>query len=137
MWGKKKEKRVTRIDSLVGQDTEIQGNLLFKGGLHVDGVIKGNVAALPDTDSVLTVSEQGTIEGEIHVPNVILNGHVKGDVHASEHVELAPQARITGNVYYKLIEMEMGAEVNGSLVHQQEVATAAIPATEPADDTNT
>ncbi len=116
MFGKK-NKRVTRIDSLVGQETEINGDIFFSGGLHIDGKVKGNVIANRDSTSVLTLSEQGRVEGEIHVPNVILNGHVEGNVHTSEHIELALNARINGNVYYNLIEMAMGAAVNGSLVH--------------------
>jgi len=67
---------------------------------------------------VLTVSEKGRIEGDVQVPNLELNGAVEGDVHASERVELASHAKVTGNVYYNLIEMAMGAEVNGNLVHR-------------------
>jgi len=66
------------------------------------------------------LSERGTIEGEVKVPNVVVNGSVIGDVHAAGHVELASQARVHGNVYYSLIEMAMGAEVNGKLMHQIE-----------------
>ncbi|MCK5091792.1 MAG: polymer-forming cytoskeletal protein, partial [Gammaproteobacteria bacterium] len=71
---------------------------------------------------VLTLSERGRIEGEVRVPHIILNGNIIGDVYASERIELAVQARVNGNVYYNLLEMVMGAEVNGSLVHRQEAA---------------
>ncbi len=119
MWGKSRKPRQTaQIDSLIGQNTEIQGDVIFSGGLHVDGTVKGSVIAAEGEDSVLTLSERGTIEGEVRVPNVVVNGRVIGDVHASGHGELAAQARIQGNVYYSLIEMAMGAEVNGNLVHR-------------------
>ena len=118
MWGNtKKPKQTAQIDSLIGQNTEINGDVIFSGGLHVDGKIKGNVISAEGDDSVLTLSERGTIEGEVKVPNVVVNGTVIGDVHALTHVELATQARVHGNVYYSLIEMAMGAEVNGNLVH--------------------
>ena len=121
MWSsKKKPKQTAQIDSLIGQNTEIKGDVVFSGGLHVDGVIKGGVIAEQGNDSVLTLSERGTIEGEVRVPNVVINGTVIGDVHASGHVELAAQAKVHGNVYYSLIEMAMGAEVNGNLVHRSE-----------------
>ena len=120
MWGKRKKKKFTRIDSLVGQHTRINGELKFTGGLHVDGTIRGNVIAEEDENSVLTVSDRGTIEGDVRVPYIILNGVVVGDVHARQHVELAASARVEGNVYYNLIEMAMGAEVNGQLVHTSE-----------------
>ncbi len=124
MWGQNKKPRQTaHIDSLIGQNTEIHGDIIFSGGLHVDGTIKGSVIAQTGEDSVLTLSERGTIEGEVKVPNVVINGSVIGDVHATGHVELAAQARIHGNVYYSLIEMAMGAEVNGKLMHQSEKGT--------------
>lgn len=122
MLGKSRKHKVGRIDTLIGQNTELQGDLTFSGGLHVDGKIVGNVIATEGTPSMLTLSEHGVIEGEVRVPNVILNGRVQGDVYAAERIELAPQARVTGNVYYNLLEMAMGAEVNGSLVHQVEGA---------------
>ncbi|MBS35826.1 MAG: cell shape determination protein CcmA [Thiotrichales bacterium] len=119
MWGRRKNKKVraSRIDSLIGRQTDTIGDVRFSGGLHVDGTIRGNVTAEEDTRSVLTVSEHGAIEGEVRVPNIVLNGSVVGDVYARERVELAANARVTGNVYYGLIEMAMGAEVNGNLVH--------------------
>jgi len=121
MWGNsKKPKQTAQIDSLIGQNTEIRGDVIFSGGLHVDGKVKGNVMSAAGDDSVLTLSERGVIEGEVKVPNVVVNGTVIGDVHALAHVELATQARVHGNVYYSLIEMAMGAEVNGNLVHTQE-----------------
>ena len=122
MWGNSKRK-VTRIDSLIGQNTEVRGDIIFRGGLHIDGKVEGNITALEDSDSVLTLSEQGSVKGEVRVPNVILNGKVTGNVYASEHVELALNARIVGNVYYNLIEMAMGAEVNGSLIRASDMSS--------------
>ncbi|WP_353571534.1 polymer-forming cytoskeletal protein [Candidatus Albibeggiatoa sp. nov. BB20] len=117
MWGNRRKKKVTQIDSLIGKDTVITGDVQFTGGLHIDGKVKGNIVAAEDSGSVLTLSEQGVIEGEVRVPNVILNGKVIGNVYVAENVELAVSARIFGNVYYNVIEMAMGAEVNGSLIH--------------------
>ncbi len=120
MWGNKRKRKTTRIDTLIGQHSEVLGDIKFSGGLHIDGTIKGNVIAERDSHSMLSLSEQGTIEGEVSVPFVVLNGVVIGDVHGGDHVELASKARVTGNVYYNLIEMAIGAEVNGKLVHMQD-----------------
>lgn len=117
MWGSTRKRRTTKIDTLIGQHSEVLGDIKFSGGLHIDGIIKGNVYAENDGHSMLSLSERGTIEGEVNVPFILLNGVVIGDVHSSEHVELSSKARITGNVYYNLIEMAIGAEVNGKLVH--------------------
>jgi cytoskeletal protein CcmA (bactofilin family) len=110
----------TRISTLVGTGSTLRGDLAFSGGLHIEGCIVGNVHAEENADAMLTLSEQGVIEGEVRVPTMVLNGTVNGDVHASGRIELASRARVNGDVYYKLIEMAMGAEVNGKLVHVTE-----------------
>lgn len=115
-----KKFKAPKIATVIGSGTTINGDVNFTGGLHVDGLICGNVQVDENGPSALTLSEQGKVEGDIRVPNVILNGTVVGDVYASERVELAPKARITGTVYYNLLEMSMGAEVNGQLIHSKD-----------------
>jgi cytoskeletal protein CcmA (bactofilin family) len=122
MFGKSKNKfRAPKISTVIGIGTEIHGDIHFISGLHVDGVIKGDVISDPqDQSATLTLSERGTIEGNVRVANVMLNGTVVGDVVASNRVELAPKARIVGTLTYALLEMSMGAEVNGKLIHAGE-----------------
>lgn len=126
MFGSKKKKNFSsaRIDTLIGQGTVIDGDLVFSGGLHVDGKIIGNVMAQEGSDAMLILSEYGCIKGEVKVPNMVLNGEIIGDVFGSERVELAAKSRINGSVYYNLIEMAIGAEVNGGLVHESSEALA-------------
>ena len=138
MFGKKK-RSPSRIDSLVGHQTVLTGDVSFSGGLHINGAVNGNVSAQQDAQATLTVSEQGSIQGEVRVPRIIMNGTVKGDVYASEHIELAAQARVEGDVHYKLIEMAMGAEVNGKLVrlpdpHRLPLALSHNPVHSDAED---
>ncbi len=137
MLRKSKKRKPSTVDSLIGQNSQIIGDFRFSGGLHIDGTVKGNVLADDDDHAMLTLSDRGTIEGEVKVPFIILNGVVKGDVHAREHVELASSARVEGNVYYRLIEMAMGAEVNGKLVRIPEDDSPPLAlshgAPEPAD----
>lgn len=117
----------TVVDTLIGRQTEILGDVRFSGGLHVDGKIKGKVGAdNSNKGASLSVSENGTVEGDVRVPNIVLNGRVTGDVYASERIHLAAKARVNGNVYYKILEMEAGAEINGQLV--KEGAEGAKPA---------
>jgi cytoskeletal protein CcmA (bactofilin family) len=122
---KRSRPKAHRIDTLIGAGTRIIGDVQFSGGLHVDGHIKGNVDAPPESGATLSVSDSGVIEGSVAVPNVILNGVVKGDILAHERVELGATARVAGNVYYALIEMEMGAEINGKLIHEPRNAAEA------------
>lgn len=141
MWGNKdsrnKKRKTVKIQTLIGQHTELRGDVHFSGGLHVDGTIKGNVVAQEGSGSMLTLSEHGTIEGEVKVQNIVLNGTVIGDVHAEERIELDACAKVTGNVYYHLIEMAIGAEVNGNLVHRGEGrrGKAAVPVLPGVEET--
>ena len=120
MWGNSGNKtKSAKVETLIGENTEFVGNVHFSGGLHLDGIVKGNVIADDDTQSVAIVSERGCIEGDVRVPRLLLNGQVIGDVYASERVELHKHARVNGNVYYNMLEMAMGAEINGNLVHRK------------------
>lgn len=120
MLGNKNTKPTGHYDTLISNKSEIRGDIRFSGGLHVDGIIKGNLLADDDSGAVLRISETGHVEGEIRVPNVIINGEVIGNVYASKHIELAKNANVSGDVHYVMMEMVMGAQVNGNLVHQGE-----------------
>lgn len=113
---KKHHRKASRIDTLIGENTHIKGDIHFSGGLRIDGKVTGNVIADEGEPALLTLSEKGRIEGEIRVPYQLINGHVKGDIYASEHIELAVQAHIDGNVFYRYIEIAMGAAMNGQLI---------------------
>jgi cytoskeletal protein CcmA (bactofilin family) len=117
---KQKRRRDAAITTLVGSDTRVHGDLEFKGGCLVDGFVRGNVKSVDDENATLSISERGCVEGAVMVPNVLLNGTVKGDVKATQRVELGSNARVVGNVQYSLIEMAIGAEVNGKLIHESE-----------------
>jgi len=119
MFGKK-QRRHTIVETLVGSNSKVHGDVNFLGGCHIDGTVNGNVTADSDTESALSISDIGCVDGGVTVPYVVLNGIVRGDLYASQRVELGPTARVIGNVYYNLIEMAIGAEINGKLVHQPE-----------------
>ena len=120
MFGNKGNKLQNRIDCLIGAGTTIEGNITFSGGLRVDGHVRGNVLALEDKPGTLVLSEQARIEGEIRVSHVVINGTVVGPVHAVEYVELQAKANVTGDVYYRTLEIQLGAVVQGRLVYQPE-----------------
>jgi cytoskeletal protein CcmA (bactofilin family) len=112
------EKGVT----LVAANTEIAGDVKFEDQLYINGVVNGNVLADPGSKATVIVSQEGTVKGEIRVPNVVINGSVEGNIYASARMELATKAQVKGNVYYTLIEMQLGAMVDGQLVHDEKLA---------------
>jgi cytoskeletal protein CcmA (bactofilin family) len=106
------------IRTLVGPGTRVNGDVIFSDGLHVDGVVHGDVSLAEGASGALSVSRDGVIEGNVNVSEAVVDGTVKGNVEATERVELGATARVVGNVVYALIEMASGAEVNGKLIHK-------------------
>ncbi|MBI1834849.1 MAG: polymer-forming cytoskeletal protein [Burkholderiales bacterium] len=112
-------KKKSTIDSLIGASTSIEGDIHFKGGLRIDGHVKGNVVAEAGAASILVISEQAVIDGEVRAGHVVVNGVINGPVISTELIELQSKARISGDVHYKALEMMNGALVSGKLAHDQ------------------
>lgn len=118
MFSSKDKAAASHYDTLISSKTEIVGDIKFKGGLQVEGTVKGNLIAEAGSGAVVRISGTGRIEGQINAPHVVINGAVIGDIYAGEYIELAKKARIEGSVYYHKMEMVLGSEVNGRLLHQ-------------------
>jgi cytoskeletal protein CcmA (bactofilin family) len=128
MFSSKHSKPQNRIDSLVGAGTKINGNVHFSGGLRIDGEVTGNVIADSSKPSTLVLSEKARVEGEIRVTHLVVNGTVVGPVNAGEYLELQSKAKVTGDVHYKTLEIQLGAIVEGRLIHIMEEATDKVVA---------
>jgi cytoskeletal protein CcmA (bactofilin family) len=114
MFGRKKNPGA-RIDTLIAAGTRIEGNLIVSGGVHLAGYVKGNVTTAPDATAFLSIAPQGVVEGVVEVARVIVDGEVRGDIRASERVELGATARVSGDVAYGIIELAAGATIQGRL----------------------
>ena len=132
MFGAKSSKSQDRIDCLIGAGTTVDGNVVFRGGLRVDGTVRGNIQAEDGKSGTLVISEHASVEGEIRVPHIVVNGLVAGPVHSSEYVELQSKASVTGDVHYNTLEMHLGAVVQGRLVHAAETRSDKIIQLKPA-----
>ncbi len=125
MFGRQ-SKPQSRIDSLIGANTRIEGNVFFSGGLRIDGAVRGNVLALPEQPGTLVLSEHARIDGEAHAAHIVVNGAIIGPVHASETLELQPNATVKGDVHYKSVEVHQGAVIEGRLVHQDTADSKSV-----------
>ena len=123
---RKQNKPEGRIDTLIGSSTRIEGNVLFSGGLRIDGAVRGNVCALPDQPGTIVLSEHARVDGEVQAAHIVVNGTINGPVHAGETLELQPSARVRGDVRYKSLEIHHGAVVEGKLVHHEDSDVKAI-----------
>jgi cytoskeletal protein CcmA (bactofilin family) len=120
---KRQQSKSATVGTLIGPKTRINGDVEFTGGLQVDGCITGNVKGDSKEGTFLSVSQQGSIEGSVVAPYVMLNGIVKGDIEASDRVELGSNAKVMGNVHYTTIETAVGAQINGKLIHRTDLGT--------------
>ncbi len=128
MFNKRHSKPQTNIDSLIGAGTRIDGNLSFNGGLRIDGEVNGNVIAVPGKPSTLVLSEHGRVKGEINVTHLVANGVVEGSAHAAEYLELQSKAKVVGDVHYKTLEIQLGAIVEGRLIHLSDAESDKVVA---------
>ncbi len=127
MFGKKRSKPRNRIESLIGADTKVTGDITFSGGIRIDGTVIGNVAAAGDEPAMLVLSSRARIAGDVAVSHLMIDGTVAGSIRATE-VELQRNARITGDVHYKALEIRLGAVVQGRLMHEiQPSAERVVP----------
>ncbi|HCI52761.1 MAG TPA: cell shape determination protein CcmA [Gallionella sp.] len=117
MFNKKHSRPQSRIDTLIGLGTVIDGNVTFSGGMRIDGQINGDVIAMPGKPSTLILSELGSVNGAVSVTHLVVNGAICGNVTATEYLELHAKARVSGDVHYKTLEIQIGAMLQGHLVH--------------------
>jgi cytoskeletal protein CcmA (bactofilin family) len=116
------DKPCNTIDTLVGVTTDMKGDISFSGGLRIDGKVRGNITSRSDDNSTLVMSEHATVNGDVSVPHMIVNGKIKGNVRAVERLELQGKAEISGDVTYKVLEIAAGAQVNGALTRLSDKA---------------
>lgn len=105
----------TKLATLIAQDIIISGSLEYADGLRLDGSVKGNVTGKPGAKTLLVLSERGSIEGNVHGYDIVVNGRIHGDVIADHFVELQANAHVVGNIYYQQLQMDCGASVDGKL----------------------
>ncbi len=132
MFGGKAGKPQNRIDSLIGEGTVVDGDISFTGGLRIDGRVRGNVRAADDQPTTLVLSEKAHVDGEIHVSHVVVNGAIVGPLFVSEYVELQAKANVSGDIHYRTLEIQLGAIIQGRLVHQEQSHESRVLAFTPA-----
>ncbi len=128
MFSKKHSKPQTQIDSLIGAGTSIDGDLSFSGGMRIDGQVNGNVVAAQGKPSTLVLSEHARVNGEVNVTHLVINGAINGPVFASEYMELQSKAKVNGDVHYTTLEIQLGAIVEGRLIHSSTAAQDKVVA---------
>ena len=123
---------IGQIDTLIGRSASIEGDIEFAGGLHIDGHVSGSVRGRAGAPAAISLSEHGVVDGSVEAAHLVLNGTVRGDIYGSERVVLGAKAKVQGNVHYGVIEMALGAEIQGKLVPRSDEELAAAPSAQVA-----
>lgn len=125
MFGKKQKKdriEVARLSSLIADNLQVVGDVLFSGGLRVDGKVEGNILGKPGEKSLVVLSEKGSVVGRVRAYDAVINGTIAGDLEVEHFLELQASARVSGNITYSQLQMECGAAIEGQLMRLTPVA---------------
>ena len=117
MFGKKKDASIelTKLSSLIASNVEVVGDLSFVDGLRIDGHVRGNVLSKQGVKSLVVLSDRGSVTGNVRSHDAVINGVIVGDLEVEHFLELQANARITGNISYRQLQMDCGASVDGKL----------------------
>ena len=105
-----------KINTLIGSDIVIKGDIIYNGTVHVEASVEGSLISSKNKESKLYINKSSVIRGSVDASNVAINGTVYGNVYVYDLLQLGSDAFIKGNIYYKSIEMEVGAKIDGRLV---------------------
>lgn len=108
-----------RIECLIGPDVTITGDLVFAGGLRIDGRVNGVVAVSDVQAGTLLIGDEGCVRGDVRVSHLIVYGRIEGTVFATGLVDLRANACVAGDVFYGTLEMQAGAVIEGQLVRHK------------------
>ncbi|MDM0022001.1 bactofilin family protein [Variovorax saccharolyticus] len=120
MFGKKKSAgiRQAKFATLIAHDVQLSGHLEFSEGLRLDGHVQGNIRGKAGSQTLLVLSDRGSVTGNVHGHDIVINGKIIGDVVADHFVELQANAHVTGNIDYQQLRMDAGATVDGKLTRR-------------------
>jgi cytoskeletal protein CcmA (bactofilin family) len=104
-------------NSFINSDVQMLGDLSFSEDLYLSGKVTGNIVAPADSEATLYIQADSVVDGEIRVPKIVILGHVIGDIFAGQHLEISGNAKVTGNIHYRFLKIDLGTEVNGKLTH--------------------
>lgn len=114
MFGNKKDQKVektkSKVETIIGTGTKIEGDIYTKGSLRIEGEIEGHIKAEGD----LFIGEGGKVKTEIEAQNIIVAGTASGNITASHKVEILATGKVSGDIKTKTLKIEEGANFDGS-----------------------
>ena len=106
-----------RVETVLNDGVEVDGDIRVREGIYINTRIKGNITSMPNMEVMAVISVNASITGNVHIPKIYVHGTIKGDVHASNYIELSASSCVLGDIYYRSIKIREGATINGQLYH--------------------
>lgn len=106
--------------SILGPDLQVEGNMVSKGTVQIDGTLKGDVRA-----KVIVISKGATVEGALRAESISVWGTVKGQV-LGRSIKLMAGAEIDGDLCYKSLAIEEGASFEGKCRRADDPASEEV-----------
>ncbi len=103
-------KPMGRVDTVIGQEASLRGSYNSKHSIRVDGEIYGNVTS---EDGVI-VGDKGMVRGNLMGKSILISGKVKGNIRASQRLEIQSSAEVEGDISAPVIVIEDGATFDGN-----------------------
>lgn len=112
---RKKDAGVSKLDSMpittvVGNDMSFKGDIHGDGIIRIDGKVEGNISSKQG----IILGEKAVVEGYLESDNIILFGHITGNVKSKELI-LKSTGSVHGDIVTDFLEVEMGCKYNGTL----------------------
>lgn len=95
--------------TIISHGVKLEGKISSGGSIRVDGVIQGDI----NSQSNVTVGEQGDVSGQINAESVVIGGKVVGSVNAKEKIVMESKANLKGDIFTKILVVEAGARFDG------------------------
>jgi cytoskeletal protein CcmA (bactofilin family) len=105
-----KDFRSTKTTSFVAEGTELIGTLTIKGGIRIDGRVKGDIRS----ESVVYLGDTAKVDANIDAEAVISSGKIKGDISSAKHVSISNPGSINGSIETQELVLEKGVFFDGS-----------------------
>lgn len=114
----------SEITTILGRGSQFEGKLTFEGAVRIDGQFAGEI----QTDGTLILGESAQVEAQVRAAVVIVHGHFKGDLVATESLEIHAPGRVLGNVQSPSFSVEKGAIFHGTCHMEMQDAAAGASA---------
>jgi len=108
-------KSVENFETIIGTSLRLDGNLLLRNSIRIDGVVNGNILQEDGCETTVAIAKGATVSGDIRAKHVIVSGTLQGNIFTSNRVELLETAFVSGDITYGTLGIQVGAKVEGNL----------------------